>query len=195
MTVISDPRLQELWVLDVADCTVASEQAFILALNARLVALDITLEQKAALEKRLEAAERMARYVAVIADWERKNGTAYALVPGEAEEIMALLQPVIFLFPPRELIASYRSTQQESRMDKLPPEPSLPGKYLSRTNWLEDQVNYWESRCRLAVEALEAYRNHSVKLPLISADQYITVAKNALDRIGPLPAQHTEALK
>jgi hypothetical protein len=36
--VISDPRLQELWVLDVADCTVASEQAFILALNARLEA-------------------------------------------------------------------------------------------------------------------------------------------------------------
>jgi hypothetical protein len=91
-------------------------------------------------------------------------------------------------------------------MDKLPewlPDSERPDHdgieswvyYEMLADFHRARSTFWESRCRLAAGALEAYRNHSVKLPLISADQYITVAKNALDRILPLPAQHTDALK
>ena len=65
--------------------------------------------------------------------------------------------------------------------EKLPEYPKLywPADEYS---WERERANYWESRCRLAVEALDQIRSF---MSNISDAEY--AADNVLRAIGPLP--------
>jgi hypothetical protein len=78
-------------------------------------------------------------------------------------------------------------------MDKLPEWPTGSDHPFDAKSQWQLRAEYWESRCRLAVEALQEIMVYERIWGRSEAAH--DSANAALKAIGPLPAQHTDALK
>jgi len=68
--------------------------------------------------------------------------------------------------------------------DKLPEWPPTAYTPEDEEYWI-DRVAFWEQRCRLAVEALEAIDACIDLAKFVSQDQFL--ARRTLEALGPLP--------
>jgi hypothetical protein len=77
-------------------------------------------------------------------------------------------------------------------MDKLPEWPTGSDHPFDAKSQWQLRAEYWESRCRVAVEALETIQQSD---QANGVDTTHIIYTRALEAILPLPAQHTDAGK